>query len=301
VVKGAGNLATGGNPGPVPYVSAAGTLNEDVATSFGPYVDATNHRFGIGVAAPAVILDVTNLGTTGSARIGRNSGQYVEIMSTSSSNLIQTDTAGAKNLTIQNLNTGNGIIINAGTSSGSVSISAGTTGAITLTPGTGAVQVLGTLAVGLLNNSLGTLTASILDRTASTGATNVYIGSDNNGHVSATTTRFNLSRGSSDAGTTNTFVTDASQSFSVVAAGLTFKAGSNARTGTGTLVGGTLAVANTSITANSQVFVQDTGGGVIANIGSIYVASQTATTGFTVTSSNALDTSTFRYWIYETN
>lgn len=83
--------------------------------------------------------------------------------------------------------------------------------------------------------------------------------------------------------------------------GDTFKTGSNARVGTGTLVGGTLAVANTSVTANSYVFVQDTGGGVLANIGTLYVASQTPGTGFTVTSQNTLDTSTFRYYIFETN
>lgn len=87
---------------------------------------------------------------------------------------------------------------------------------------------------------------------------------------------------------------------SAVSSGVTYKAGSNARTGTGTLSGGTLAVANTSVTANSQTFVQDTGGGVLANIGALYVT-QTPGTGFTVTSSNALDTSTFRYWIFETN
>jgi hypothetical protein len=82
---------------------------------------------------------------------------------------------------------------------------------------------------------------------------------------------------------------------------LVSKTGSNKRVGTGTLVGGTLAVANTSITANSQVYIQDTGGGVLANIGALFVASQTVGTGFTVSSSNVLDTSTFRYWIFEVN
>jgi hypothetical protein len=93
----------------------------------------------------------------------------------------------------------------------------------------------------------------------------------------------------------------ANLTLSTVSSGLVFKGGSNARIGTGTLVGGTLAVADTSVTANSYIFVQDTGGGVVANIGAIYLASQTAGTGFTVTSSNALDTSTFKYWIFESN
>jgi trimeric autotransporter adhesin len=43
------NLATGGNPGPIPYVSAAGTLSED-ASNF--CWDATNHRMGINTCAP---------------------------------------------------------------------------------------------------------------------------------------------------------------------------------------------------------------------------------------------------------
>lgn len=81
--------------------------------------------------------------------------------------------------------------------------------------------------------------------------------------------------------------------------GFQVKGGSNARIGSGTLVGGTLAVANTSVTANTAIFLTDQGGGVIANIGSLYVASQTATTGFTVTSTNPIDTSSFKYLLIE--
>lgn len=81
--------------------------------------------------------------------------------------------------------------------------------------------------------------------------------------------------------------------------GLQIKGGANARIGSGTLVGGTLAVANTSVTANTRIFVQDTGGGVLANIGSLYIASKTPTTGFTVTSTNSLDTSNFDYFMVE--
>ena len=82
--------------------------------------------------------------------------------------------------------------------------------------------------------------------------------------------------------------------------GLQVAGGANARVGSGTLVAGTLAVANTSVTANTKIFVQDTGGGVVANIGSLYVASKTPGTGFTVTSTNPLDTSNFDYFLVET-
>jgi hypothetical protein len=56
---------------------------------------------------------------------------------------------------------------------------------------------MGQLGVGPSNTSLGTATASILDRTATTGATSVYIGSDNNGHTSATTTNLTVLEGAS--------------------------------------------------------------------------------------------------------
>lgn len=133
---------------------------------------------------------------------------------------------------------------------------------------------------GLINFAGGT----ILDPTATTGASLLTI-----------------TPGAGQTATSIVLSQSASHSYSVVGAGIIFKVGSNARTGTGTLSGGTLAVANTSVTANSQVFIQDTGGGTVANIGNLYVASQTATTGFTVTSTNVLDNSTFRYWIFETN
>ena len=81
--------------------------------------------------------------------------------------------------------------------------------------------------------------------------------------------------------------------------GLQIAGGSNARIGSGTLAGGTLAVANTSVTANTAIFITDQGGGITANIGSLYVASQTASTGFTVTSLNPLDTSNFKYLLIE--
>jgi hypothetical protein len=99
---------------------------------------------------------------------------------------------------------------------------------------------------------------------------------------------------------TNTISAPVGLKLSATSSTLTLKTGSNARVGTGTLVGGALAVANTSVTANSYVFVQDTGGGVGANIGALQVT-QSAGVGFTVTSTNALDTSNFRYFIIETN
>lgn len=65
--------------------------------------------------------------------------------------------------------------------------------------------------------------------------------------------------------------------------------------GDAVLVGGTKAVADTNITANSHIrlFLGAAGGAV----GAPFVASKTAGTGFTITSTSATDTSTIHYEI----
>lgn len=101
---------------------------------------------------------------------------------------------------------------------------------------------------------------------------------------------------------TNTFTSTAANSgafaASTIGGGLAIKTGTNARIGTGTLTGGTLTVANTSVTANSRVFAQDTASGALTNVGTLQVVTS-AGVGFTVTSSNVLDTSTFIWVIFE--
>lgn len=67
-------------------------------------------------------------------------------------------------------------------------------------------------------------------------------------------------------------------------------------TGTGTLSSGAATVSNTAVTVSSIIFLTDTTNS-ITNLGAITVATQTANTGFTVKSSNVLDTSTFNYMI----
>lgn len=74
-------------------------------------------------------------------------------------------------------------------------------------------------------------------------------------------------------------------------------AGSNTAVGTGTLTGGSVTVSNTSVTANSLIFLTDTTAGALTNVGSLVVSAKVASTSFTVTSTNVLDTSTFNYLI----
>ena len=70
------SLATGGNPGPVPYVSAANTLSED-ATNF--CWDASNHRLGIGTCAPSAPLQVGSVTISSNASVA--AGQFGDALS----------------------------------------------------------------------------------------------------------------------------------------------------------------------------------------------------------------------------
>jgi hypothetical protein len=94
-------------------------------------------------------------------------------------------------------------------------------------------------------------------------------------------------------------VQTAGQGLSISNAGA--QQGTNCKIGTGSLSagGGAGTVANTSVTANSYIFVTDTEAGGVTNLGALAVISQSAGTNFVVKSSSATDTSTFNYFIVE--
>lgn len=79
--------------------------------------------------------------------------------------------------------------------------------------------------------------------------------------------------------------------------GLVIKGGANSKIGSGTLAGGTVTIANTAVTANSRILITDTS--EAGTVGTLSVSAVVPGTSFTVTSSNALDTSTFSYLIVE--
>lgn len=81
--------------------------------------------------------------------------------------------------------------------------------------------------------------------------------------------------------------------------GLYIKQGSNATCGRGTLVGGTLTINTTKATTTAEIFITDRGGGVIANIGTLYISAIVNGTSFTISSTNVLDTSIFSWLIIE--
>ena len=86
-------------------------------------------------------------------------------------------------------------------------------------------------------------------------------------------------------------------SVATVGKGLQVKEGSNAKQGIATLVGGTVTVSNTSVTASSRIFLttQNPGG----TVGAPYISARTAGTSFAITSTSTLDTSDVAYEIFE--
>lgn len=79
--------------------------------------------------------------------------------------------------------------------------------------------------------------------------------------------------------------------------GLAIKQGTNARAGRATLVGGTVTVANTSVTATTDIqLTSQVDGGTP---GWLRVSARTAGTSFTITSSSGTDTSTVAWLMVE--
>lgn len=79
--------------------------------------------------------------------------------------------------------------------------------------------------------------------------------------------------------------------------GLQVAEGTNAKQGTAVLVAGTVTVANTAVTASSRILLTtQTPGGTA---GFLVVSARVAGTSFTILSSNAADTSTVAYEIFE--
>lgn len=137
-------------------------------------IDTTNSRVGINNASPSFDLDVG--GSTGNRSIRVKS-------SNAAANFIA-DSNGSASATFQLAFQGN-------------------TKSSFAYPGSGTIAYINSgLGIGpSFSSGAGTVTVSIVDLTATTGATSVYIGSDNNSHTSATTTQFIIQAGASQGGT----------------------------------------------------------------------------------------------------
>lgn len=78
---------------------------------------------------------------------------------------------------------------------------------------------------------------------------------------------------------------------------ITMTDGANKSVGQATLVGGTVTVSNTRVTASSRIFLTDATTGSLVNIGTPTVGTIVAGTSFVINSSNVLDTSNINWLI----
>lgn len=83
--------------------------------------------------------------------------------------------------------------------------------------------------------------------------------------------------------------------------GVYIKEGTNARMGVATLSSGTVTVNNTSVTANTRIFIGVDNPGTVANLGSVYEDStvRSAGTSFTIKSTNILSNATVTWLLIE--
>jgi hypothetical protein len=145
--------------------------------------------------------------------------------------------------------------------------------------------------VALINNA-GNQTAgsllSLVQDNASTAATALTIQQDGTGDAISITGNGGVAILTVD--TTGNLI------FKKNGTGLSFVEAANGRMGTATLVGGTIAVANTTVTANTRVFIsRSTTGGTEGHLSTTQIAS----TSFTVNSSSGTDTSTVNWLLIE--
>ena len=99
--------------------------------------------------------------------------------------------------------------------------------------------------------------------------------------------------------TTTNFNTTQNISITTAGKGLQIKEGSNAKMGTSTLVAGTVTVSNTSVTANSRIFLSIASLGTVTIPTAVAVTATSVGTSFTITSANAVDTSVINWQIFE--
>lgn len=151
-----------------------------------------------------------------------------------------------------------------------------------------------TLRMTLLGSGVLTLTAAIVGA-ASQDVFNT---------VSTTVNAFGASTALTIGATTGTATIrnatlNANDDFKLptVGTGIYVKEGTNATMGSATLVGGTVVVSTTKVTANSRIFLTNNVNG--GTLGSLSVSARTAGTSFTISSTNVLDTSTVAWVIIE--
>lgn len=166
----------------------------------------------------------------------------------------------------------------------------------------GTVQMDDVVTIANTTQSTGITTGALVVSGGVGIAKQVYIGSSTastNSSTGALVVSGSIGSVGLYSGSNVTVVGNISASGSVSSAGLRVTEGSNAKQGTGTLASGVATVSNTSVTANSRIFLTPTSGAV-GTVGSLAVVTKNAGSNFIVVSSLVAN-DTFNYEIFEPN
>lgn len=121
-------------------------------------------------------------------------------------------------------------------------------------------------------------TATVATRTTFSGSTVSATGTDANIGLTVTP------KGNGDLTVTtgDVIASNGNIQATTIGTGLVLAEGANARIGTATLVGGTIAVANTSVTANTRVYICRTSAGAVPGALGSLIVTKNAGVGFTI-------------------
>lgn len=198
--------------------------------------------------------------------------------------------AGTAGTLTFNVNFASPPAIGSGTPAAITGTTVASTGA--MTAGTGLTATTGNIAASSGNVSASAAVSAGTTVTAGTG-------------ITATTGNISASAGAVNAATSmtatlgNITATNGNVVMNTAGNGIQVKTGANARIGLGAVLsGGTLAVANTSVTANTVIIPVVTTLGTVAAAQALHVT-KNAGVGFTVTSADVTDTSTFDWYMIE--
>lgn len=312
------------------YVNASFPLGISIAGGQLVRMSINSFEMSTSTASAAALLSTTNSDNTSgtsqalvSATVGGNSGgdPYFSAGISGASNVwvwgLDNSASDAFTLGYSTALLGNGTLMTISTAGAYTLDATSSTNGHTWNGRTLDFLVTGTSPVPRLQISNATtgdgaaharLVATVADGTAGdpsmtltiTGVTAWHVGADNSdsdclsmgtsGTV-GTNQRFKLTT-AGDA-----FFSTGDVSISTAGKGLLIKEGTNAKMGRATLVGGTVVVSTTAVTANSEIFLTtQTPGGTL---GAVYVSARTAATSFTITSISAIDTSIVAWMIVE--
>lgn len=159
--------------------------------------------------------------------------------------------------------------------------------------------------VGLVNSGNITNNASNagIEHGAKAAANTPFIDFNSSGNSNDYDVRIIASGGTGSVGNGDLTITSATvkpsgqMALQTVGKGISIKEGTNAKMGTAVLVAGAVVVNTTAVTATSRIFLTSNADG--GTPGFQRVSARTASTSFTITSSNGADTSTVAWILFE--